>query len=246
MLSLWYNYRMSIRESELKTLPNFSDFPEETVRRIGAVCVPRTFDKDQSIYFSGQEKERFYILLSGEVEIYQTGEGKRVVIQILKPGDFFGDLSFTNHSAPLAGSHARAKTAASVCSMSTAELKSILHSSVPFALLLLTTLRDRLHQAESKIKDLAVSSVETRVINELFRYIVRHGREDGAFWKIEKKLTHQFIADMTGIARETATKVLGVLEKAGALSWSDEGFLLLHRENIMRVCPQCLMMKAKK
>ncbi|GEM_PF-2877241 len=237
---------MSIRESELNTLLNFSDFPEETVRRIAAACVPRVFNKGQTVYFSGQEKGRFSILLSGEVEIYQTGGGKRVVIQMLKPGDFFGDLSFTDHAAELAGSHARAKMPSGVCSMSAADLKSILHSSFPFTLLLLTALRDRLHQAESKIKDLAISSVETRVINELFRYIVRHGREDGAFWKIEKKLTHQFIADMTGIARETATKVLGALEKAEALSWSDEGFLTLHRENIMRVCPQCLMMKAEK
>lgn len=237
---------MSIRESDLKTLPHFSDFSEETRKRIAFSCVPRTFDKNQNIYFSGQEKGRFYILLSGEVEIYQTGEGKRVVIQILNPGDFFGDLSFTDHDAPVAGSHARAKMSASVCSMSAAELQSILHSSASFAILLLTTLRDRLHQAENKIKDLAVSSAETRVINELLRYIIRHGKDTGAYWQIEKKLTHQTLADMTGIARETTTKVLGILEKEGVISWSDKGLLRLHRENILRVCPQCLIMKAWK
>jgi CRP/FNR family transcriptional regulator len=238
---------MSIRESELKILPNFSDFPEKALRRIASACVPRTFDKDQTIYFSGQEKERFYLLLSGEVEIYQTGEGKRVVIQALKPGDFFGDLSFTDHAVPLAGSHARAKMETSVCySMSTADLKLILRSYASFAVLLLTALRDRLHQAESKIKDLAVSSAETRVINELFRYIIRHGRENGGFWQIDKKLTHQSIADMVGIARETTTKVLGALEKEKVISWSNDGFLNLHHENATRVCPQCLMMKTKK
>jgi CRP/FNR family transcriptional regulator len=237
---------MSVREQNIKNLPEFSDFPDDVIHRIASVCVPRTFEQNQNIYFSGQEKGRFYILLFGEVEIYQSGGGKRVVIQVLKPGDFLGDLSFTNHDAPLAGSHARTKTSARVCSMSGTEVKSILQSSIPFALLLLTTLRDRLHQAESKIKDLAISSAETRVINEIFRYVMRHGHKNGAYWQIEKKITHQALADMTGIARETATKVLGALEKEKVISWSDDGFLRLHHENIMRVCPQCLIMKAEK
>jgi len=236
---------MSIRASTLRSLPRFTDFPETAVSSIAGTCIPRTFNKSQNIYFSGQEKGKFYILMSGEVEIYRTGEGKRVVIHLLLPGDFFGDLAFTDHDAPVGGSHARARKQTNVCVISSKDLKNLLTKFPVFAILLLTSLRDRLHHTEGKVKDLALSSAETRIINELIRHIARFGKERADFYEIEEKLTHQSLADMIGVARETATRVLGVLEKAGVISWSSSGFLRLHHAEAMKVCPHCLMMKEK-
>lgn len=237
---------MSVRESTLRSLPHFADFPDGAISSIASACVPRAFDKGQVVYFSGQEKGKFYVLVSGEIEVYRTGEGRRIIIQTLRPGDFFGDLAFTDHAAPLEGSHAMAREKASICVLGKEDMKNLLLKFPTFAILLLTSLRDRLHHAESKIKDLALSSAETRVINELIRHIVRHGKECGEFYQIEEKLTHQALADMIGVARETATKVLGALESGGVISWSPTGFLRLHRKEAQEVCPHCLMMKTEK
>lgn len=234
---------MSINETDLTKLPSFSGIPDSAIRDIAKISIPRTYAKGQDIYLAGKEMGRFYILLSGDVDIYRGEAGKRIVIQSLKPGDFFGDISFAGHASSFLGNSARAKTEARTASMQTEDMERLLRSSLPFALFLLTALRDRLHYAESKIKDLAISSAETRVINELLRYVMSHGKEDGGYWKIEKKLTHQSIADLSGVARETATKILKTLEKERVIAWSADGALLLHQENIAHICPQCLSLK---
>lgn len=235
---------MSIRESVLRSLPHFADFPAEATSAIAETCVPRAFGRNEIIYMPDQEKGKAYVLVSGEVEIYQAGGGKRVVIHVLKAGDVFGDLAFTDHAEIIQGSYAQARGAVRACVINSQDVKNLLVRYPVFAFLLLTSLRDRLHMAESKIKDLALSSAETRVINELVRYVVRHGAACGDFYQIEEQLTHQSLARMIGVARETATKVLGALERGGVISWSPAGHLRLHQKEVRQACPHCLVMNA--
>ena len=234
---------MTIRESMLRSLPQFADLSDNAMARIAALCVPRVFDRGRMIHVPGQEDDNTYLILSGEVGLYQAAHGKRILIQVLKPGDIFGNLMVTDHAAVLQGSNAVAMETTHACVIASHDAERMVAECPAFAMLALTSLRGRLHHAEGKIKDLAVSNAQTRVINELIRHIVRHGEERGGFYEIEEKLTHQSIADMAGIARETATKVLGLLEKGDMISWSADGLLRLHIDQVRRTCPQCLILR---
>jgi CRP/FNR family transcriptional regulator len=105
---------------------------------------------------------------------------------------------------------------------------------------MLVALRARLHQAQSKIKDLAIASAATRLLNELIRYAASHGSLHSGFYEIEERLTHQFLAEMTGLARETVTKTLSDLKKQNFIAYTPERRLKLSVKKITEECVECV------
>lgn len=238
---------MAVHASTIKNLALFRDLPDTAVRELSNVCVPRTFKKDGIIYLRGGAEGKVFVVLSGGVKIYVAGAGQRIVIQVFKAGEFFGDLTFVSHPSGLpAEEFAQAAEDTQVCVLSVADLTRMLGAHPAFAMLLLVTLRNRLHQAQSKIRDLAVSSAPTRILNELIRYASSHGKERQGFYEIEERLTHQSLAEMSGLARETTTKTLGELEKQGFVSYTPERRLRLNINKITEECAECVILASKQ
>ncbi len=53
-----------------------------------------TYQDGQTIFEGGASGNWVYIILSGSVEICRMGKGKKFVLEILKEGEVFGELSF--------------------------------------------------------------------------------------------------------------------------------------------------------
>ncbi|MBI2607864.1 MAG: Crp/Fnr family transcriptional regulator [Candidatus Doudnabacteria bacterium] len=228
----------------MHNLPGFEKLPALVLAELNRLCVKKTFQKGEMIYFRGGEESKIYLLLAGEVKLYRSAEGRKIVIQVLKNGDFFGDLSFTGtaHVLP-ADNFAQADQTTTACVISAQDLNILLKKYPEVAMILLVTLRDRLHQAESKIKDMALAGAETRLLNELLRHAVAHGKDLGGVLEIEEKLTHQELADMTGVSRETVTKSLNELIRQGMIEYGEGRVIRLHQEKILNNCLYCLKLK---
>lgn len=225
----------------LKNFPLFANLPEEALVEFGRLC--RSFGKNEMIYLRGQTDGRVFLLLAGEVRLYRSQAGEKVVIQVLRPGELFGDTSFIGHpSSLLSENYAQAVQPSEVCIIMANDLSKLLARFPALAMILLVSLRDRLHQMESKIKDLALSSAQTRIINELIRYASGHGKESAGFYEIEARLTHQQLGEMTGLTRETVTKTLNFLQEQGFISYTPERMLRLHRDKILNDCLDCIQL----
>lgn len=235
-----------LEAATISSLPVFQGLPLEAIQAFGRSCIDRAFGKGEMIYFPRGEGGRVFLLLSGEVRLYRSAEGRKVVLQVLKPGGFFGDLSFAHDPYPLeAENYTQAVADSKVCVISTDDLKRLLDKHSGFGMVLLTAMRDRLHQAESKIKDLALLPAETRIINELIRHSVRHGKLAGDFYEIEERLTHQALSEMVGVTRETVTKTLQLLEKSGFIQYTPGKFILLNKNKVMNECAVCLRLASE-
>jgi CRP-like cAMP-binding protein len=53
-----------------------------------------TFQDGQVIFMEGTHGDWMYVVEEGEVEISKNIDGQRVVFEILKPGDIFGELAY--------------------------------------------------------------------------------------------------------------------------------------------------------
>ncbi len=53
-----------------------------------------TYEEGDVIFEEGSHGTAVYVLSSGKVEISKTAHGKRIVLEILGPGDIFGEMSF--------------------------------------------------------------------------------------------------------------------------------------------------------
>lgn len=229
-------------QSSLKSSSLFKDLDNRDIEELARLCVTAKFNKGETIFVPGEERGRIFLVVSGEVRVYQIAGGKKIVLEIYRPGGIFGDLSFAHQTLGRQRlDYAEALTReARLGIIDSGDFVNYLKQHPGLALSLLVYLRNRLHLAESKIRDLALSSADVRIINELIRYAVKFGREDGKYYEIPKRLTHQEISEMTGLARETVTKTFASLSRAGMIERSDTSVIRLNKEQILKKCLDCI------
>lgn len=58
------------------------------------VASEETYQDGQVIFEEGSSGDWVYVILSGQVEIFKSVGGKKVVIEVLQPEDVFGELGF--------------------------------------------------------------------------------------------------------------------------------------------------------
>ena len=61
------------------------------------IATEETFRDGQIIFDEGSSGDWIYVIDSGAVELSKKVEGKKIVIEVLKPGDIFGEMAFIAH-----------------------------------------------------------------------------------------------------------------------------------------------------
>jgi thioredoxin reductase (NADPH) len=86
----------------------FPVLSNEQIKLIAEVGETRVFHDGDTVWEIGRPMTSFFVVVSGEVEVYQlsgTGEGHQVVIH--QPGEFTGDIDLLSSRATVVGARAR-------------------------------------------------------------------------------------------------------------------------------------------
>src|SRR3989442_481955 len=76
----------------VSTIPIFSFFTRAELEQIHDILVEFSYEKDETICRIGEEGDTFYVVLSGELEVWGGSHGDRL-INTLEPRDFFGEMA---------------------------------------------------------------------------------------------------------------------------------------------------------
>src|SRR5436305_8375445 len=83
-----------VTTQRLAEIPLFSHMDDEERSELRSLMSERLFQAGQVIMRAGEEGSAFRIVERGEIEIWLTDtDGKKVVLDVLGPGKFFGELS---------------------------------------------------------------------------------------------------------------------------------------------------------
>ncbi len=78
----------------LSEIPLFSNMDDEERAEVRALMTERVFQPGQQVMHAGDPGCAFSIIEKGEVEIWLSDtEGRKIVLDVLGPGKFFGELS---------------------------------------------------------------------------------------------------------------------------------------------------------
>src|SRR6266487_1957655 len=84
----------SVTTQRLAEIPLFSHMDDEERSELRSLMSERLFQAGQLVMRAGEEGSSFQIIERGEIEIWLTDtDGKKVVLDVLGPGKFFGELS---------------------------------------------------------------------------------------------------------------------------------------------------------
>ncbi len=218
-----------LKIKSLKKTALFSSLTSDELRQVLENIVIKNFKKNEVILHEENTSEFMYIILDGEAKVVQsTDAGKEIIMSVHQSGDFFGELSLID-----------GKTAPAAVCATRDSVTAIISKHDFFALLLgqnkvlenlLRILCSRLRESMKKIQILNFNNASQRIKMLFLLLSETYGEQsaDGTILKI--RLIHQDIADMTGLTRETVTRILDKWRRGGEIQVLKNKFILLKSE----------------
>ncbi len=164
-----------------------------------------TCAQGQLLYAPGETGEGLFILKAGQVRLYRlAADGRKLVLATLGPGAVFGEMAAIGQS--MTDSYAEAIDECVVCIMSRVDIEQVMIDHPTVAVQLVRVLSARLHEAETRLEQMAFTPVPERVARLLLS-LARGGEVAG--------YSHQELADMIGTSRETVSRAMVDLKTAG-------------------------------
>lgn len=189
----------------------FARMEREEVERIAEVVVPRSYRAGEALFREGDPGDACYVVQSGVVRIVRThSDGRQVVLALRRPPDLLGELAMFG-SAPRSAS-AEAVEDTTVLAIVAGDMRRLLMARPTIAMAMLEELADRVRSASDQVSQRSFRNVPGRIAEALLEQI---GDAEG---DAVVELTHAALADMAGTSRETVSRFLSQLEKAGVLT----------------------------
>lgn len=205
---------LDLRLYILGRLPFFEGLPTAAIHEINAAFIERGFTPGEIIYFEGSPATRFYVVADGNVKLMgHTHSGKDVMLDILIPGEFFGNLTHLADHTYTETTHAH--TPVCILSIAGDDFRQILDLHPPVALKVMDILAQRLREAHQMVRLLSVASVEQRLAHVLLKLADKLGEQNDVGMLIQMPLSRGDLAELSGTTTETASRVMSHLQREG-------------------------------
>ncbi len=214
--------RVSARVSRLllRNVPLFATLSDSQVEVLTQVIQRRSFRRGASIIRSGESASSLHVIVSGMVQVVVSDRhGAEVILDILKPGDYFGEMGLIDDLPPSATVTAR--ESCEILILAKNDFTTCLRENGNLAVALQRGLVKRLRGANSKIGSLALLDVHGRVARALLDMSTT---VDGQ--QVVNKLSKQDLAKLIGASREMVSRVLGNLQAQGHIEMSRSAIIL--------------------
>ncbi len=184
--------------------------------------VKRRFRRGELIVEHGRKSNALFILLTGRARVLTAdSRGREVILAVLQPGDYVGEMSLIDnepHSATV-----RAEVQTDMLILGRPEFSRCLPESSSLAYAILRGLVARLRAADRQIESLALLDVYGRVA----RALLDMAEDEGELRVIRNKVSRQDLAKVVGASREMVSRVMKDLEERGMIETRENGSVVI-------------------
>ena len=176
----------------------------------------RTLDKGEYVYRVGDEGDSVFLLLNGRAKTYKVSpEGHEVILWFCYPGELFGLAVHPHQRGRMVSVQACERS--EVAELSHASFDSFLEARPAESRLCLQAVMFRLGMLANRLVRLTADDAVARVAKLLLDLENRQPLKTDDK-RVALGITHQEIADLTGVQRQTVTRILGELAASGAVA----------------------------
>jgi CRP-like cAMP-binding protein len=217
----------------LSRIPVFAELGADDLGRVAQVAVPRAFEGQEVIFREGDDSDTCYIVRSGHARaIRQHSDGRMITLARFGPGDIFGELAMFDDER-------RSATVEALDELSTvaipgSAMRTLLRRHPEIAVKLVIALGRRLRAANERLSRQSFQTVQSRVAAVLDQLVEQARAEgEGGHRDVLVTATQAELAQLAGSSRESASRFLAVLERAGVIS-QGRGRLTVHDPAALR------------
>ncbi|NPV51950.1 MAG: Crp/Fnr family transcriptional regulator [Firmicutes bacterium] len=209
----------------LSQISLFLNLPYEEVARAAAIIQERVYRKGSPIFFEGDPGEAMFIIKEGAVKVYRLSiDGKEKTLAIISRGGCFGEMSLLDGLPRSAA--AQALEDSKLLILPREDFLKLLTSNPQIALKIIRVLTARLREADQQIEYLAFGDARGRVASILLDLFQKHAKLGPDGYTIDIRLTHQELANLSGVTRETASRILSEFEEDGLIRIQGRNILI--------------------
>ena len=210
----------------LGRVPVFSTLERSDLERIAEVAVPRSFETGQAVFREGDSSDTCYVVRAGQARAIRShGDGRTITLATFGPGDIFGELAMFEDERRSATVEAIAPT--SVVAVLGPDMRRLMSEHSEIAARLVIALGRRLRETNERLSRQSFQTVQSRVAAALAELVATARAEGAGETDVLITATQTDLAQLAGSSRESASRFLATLERAGVIT-QGRGKLTVH------------------
>ena len=212
----------------LSRVPVFSTLSREDLVHVAQVAMPRQFEAGAVVFREGDEGSTCYIVRSGRARaIREHPDGRSITLAHFDPGDIFGEMAMLDGERRSATVEATEDTEA--IAILSADMHRLLREHPDISVKLIAALGQRLRSTNERLARQSFQTVQSRVAAALAQLVAaaRSEGEGAAERDVLITTTQAELAQLAGSSRESASRFLAVLVRAGIIT-QGRGRLTVH------------------
>jgi CRP/FNR family transcriptional regulator, cyclic AMP receptor protein len=210
----------------LHRVPVFSTLSPEELEHVAQVAMPRRFQAGEIVFKEGDEGSTCYVVRSGRARaVREHPDGRSITLAHFGPGDIFGEMAMLDGDRRSATVESIDETDA-IAILST-DMHRLLREYPDISVKLIAALGRRLRDTNERLARQSFQTVQSRVAAVLAELVASAREEGETKGDVVITLTQAELARLAGSSRESASRFLAVLERAGIIS-QGRGRLTVH------------------
>ena len=210
---------------KLRSIPLFSKLCDDDLAWLASTLIERRYAKGTVILEEGLPGKFMYIVREGRVKVSMaSGDGRERITGLLEVGEFFGELALIDGRPRSATVTALAPTRVSALSRN--DFLDLLSRSPDLSMELIRVLVDRLRESDHQAAAMSFLGVRERTKRALLHLASTDPQSSPGPTAFGPPVTHQQIADLVGSSRETVTRAIQQLKRAGEVEQKGKRYRL--------------------
>jgi CRP/FNR family transcriptional regulator, cyclic AMP receptor protein len=201
----------------LHRVPLFSALAEDDLAQVAEVALPRKFGSGEVVFREGDASDTCYVIRQGHARaVREHPDGRSITLAHFGPGDIFGELAMFDDERRSATVETLEETNA--IAILGPDMRRLLREHAEIAVKLITALGRRLRETNERLARQSFQTVQSRVAKVLSELVETARAEGAGDGEVMITSTQAELAQLAGSSRESASRFLAVLERAGIIS----------------------------
>jgi CRP/FNR family transcriptional regulator, cyclic AMP receptor protein len=197
-------------------VPLFSELSSEELDEVARVAIPRSYPRETRVFHEGDHGDACYIVRQGSCRVTrQHSDGRVITLATLGPGAIFGELAMLDGERRSASVETADNT--ELLALPATDMRALIGSHPRVADKLIVALTRRLREANERIARQSFQTVPSRVAGVLNQLLAEEAVTPLVCDRVTIRLRQSDLAQMAGTSRESVSRFLATLERAGVV-----------------------------
>lgn len=185
----------------------------QSVKDLFTQATIRSYGKNQIVCYNGDKPHHVFFVIKGYVRYYDIDErGNEKILHINGPQNIFPMLYAFGIADEIKGFYG-AIDKVEVMTVPLEDFHHVMETNIEFSNRLVHLFLGEIEQLAYRISSFEKTESRMKVMYSLKSLAINYGHPSQEWQKLDLPITQQFIADFTGLARETVSLTMHELEK---------------------------------